>query len=74
MNLMVKWLKKWKIKFSESKSGQIKFTLRRNKCPTVKLNDPDILQQSKVKISWNSFVFENKLGGTCVKEEKTDRT
>jgi hypothetical protein len=44
-----KWLKKWKIKFNESKSSHISFTLRKDHCPAVNINQTIILQTEVVK-------------------------
>lgn len=43
------WLKKWKIKVNESKSSHITFTLRKERCPTVTINQETIPQADAVK-------------------------
>jgi hypothetical protein len=38
LNIIEKWLKKWKINVNESKSSHIQFTLRKGHCPAVNVN------------------------------------
>jgi hypothetical protein len=49
LHIIEKWLKKWKIKVDESKSSQIKFTLRKGYCPAVNTNHTIIPQTEVVK-------------------------
>ena len=49
LNLMEKWLHRWKIKVNESKSAHVTFTLRKGNCPSVHLNHVNIQQQDVVK-------------------------
>jgi hypothetical protein len=42
LNLIQEWIHKWKIKINEAKSTQVTFTLRREQCPPVRLNDQNI--------------------------------
>jgi hypothetical protein len=42
LNLIQEWIHKWKIKMNEAKSTQVTFTLRREQCPSVRLNDHNI--------------------------------
>jgi len=45
----VKWIKKWKINFNESKSSHTKLTLRKGHCPAVNINQIIIPQTDVVK-------------------------
>jgi len=38
LNIIEKWLKKWKIKVNEFKSSHITFTLWKGHCPAVNIN------------------------------------
>jgi len=49
LNIIEKWLKKWKIKVNESKSSHITFTLRKGHCPAVNINQTTIPQTEAVK-------------------------
>ena len=49
LNIIEKWLKKWKIKVNESKSSLITFTLRKGHCPAVNINQTVIPQTEAVK-------------------------
>jgi hypothetical protein len=49
MCIIEKWLKKWKIKFDESKSLHIMFTLRKGHCPAFNINQTIIPQTEVVK-------------------------
>lgn len=49
LNLLGRWLTKWKLKINQSKSTHITFTLRRPSCPRVNLNQIHIPQQEVVK-------------------------
>lgn len=44
-----RWLKKWRIKVNENKSAHITFTLRKETCPTVEINNTPIPQTETVK-------------------------
>ena len=44
-----KWLQKWKIKVNETKSSHITFTLRKDHCPAVSINQTFIQQVESVK-------------------------
>ena len=41
INNVSSWLQKWRIKANESKSVQVTFTLRRDSCPTITLNNTE---------------------------------
>ena len=47
LNIIEKWLKKWKIKVNESKSSHLKFSLRKGHCPAVNINQTIIPQQKQ---------------------------
>jgi hypothetical protein len=49
LHIIEKWLKKWKIKFNESKSSHIKFTLSKCHCPAVNSNQTVISETEVVK-------------------------
>jgi hypothetical protein len=51
--------KKWKIKVNESKSSHIKFTLRKDHCPAVNMNQTNIPQTETIK--YLSLLFDFKL-------------
>lgn len=53
------WLKKWKIKVNESKSAHITFTLRKETCPAVTINNVQIPQTQAVK--YLGLHLDNKL-------------
>jgi hypothetical protein len=42
LNQMQEWTKIWKIKINEAKSTQVNFSLRREQCPAVFLNNIQI--------------------------------
>lgn len=44
-----KWLKDWRIKANENKSVQVTFTLKKETCPPVTLNNNDIPQENVAK-------------------------
>jgi hypothetical protein len=46
LNLIQAWIHKWKIKINETKSIQLNFTLRREQCPQVRLNNNNNILQS----------------------------
>ncbi|PNF38784.1 RNA-directed DNA polymerase from mobile element jockey [Cryptotermes secundus] len=43
------WLKKWRIHINETKSVQVTFTMRKEQCPAVHINNTEIPQSSTVK-------------------------
>ena len=49
LHIIEKWLKEWKIKFNESKSSHIMFTLRKGHWPAVDNNQTIIPQTEAVK-------------------------
>jgi hypothetical protein len=63
------WIHKWKIKINEAKFTQVTFTLWREHCPTVRLNDQNIPQSPSVKylgihldskLTWKDHVIKNR--------------
>jgi hypothetical protein len=49
LNSIEKWLQKWKIKVNEPKSSHITFTLRKDHCPAVSINQTITPQVESVK-------------------------
>jgi hypothetical protein len=49
LNEIQLWLKKWRMKVNETKSVQITFTLKKNTCPAVQLNNKQLTQPDEVK-------------------------
>lgn len=49
VTLVENWLKKWKVRVNEQKSSHITFTMRRDNCPPVTLNNAQIPQSQDVK-------------------------
>jgi len=64
LNIIEKWLKKWKIKVNESKSSHIKFTLRKGHCPAVNINQTIIPKTEVVKCLGTALRLQVKLEGT----------
>jgi len=69
LNLIQNWFIKWKIKANETKSNHITFTLRKNTCPPVKLNNNTIPQSNDVKylgihldrrLTWQKHIFTKR--------------
>lgn len=54
-----KWLAKWRIKVNETKSSHITFTLRRETCSTVTLNNNPIPQ--KVEVNYLGMNLDRRL-------------
>ncbi|KAL7293744.1 hypothetical protein TKK_0012811 [Trichogramma kaykai] len=49
MSRMEEWFKTWRISVNETKSVNITFTLKKDTCPPIKLNDKVIPQENQVK-------------------------
>lgn len=49
LNAITDWFKTWRIKTNENKSVHITFTLNRNSCPPVTINNTQLPQVSEVK-------------------------
>jgi len=69
LNNISKWLKDWRIKANESKSGDVTFTTRRETCPTVHLNNIQIPQANEAKylglyldrrFTWQKHIFTKR--------------
>ncbi|PNF37467.1 hypothetical protein B7P43_G15364 [Cryptotermes secundus] len=69
LNQIQAWLYKWKIKINETKTIQVNFTLRREHCPQVGLNNNNISQSSSVKylgiymdsrLTWKDHVIKKR--------------
>ena len=63
------WCKEWRITLNETKSVQVTFTLRRDTCPAVYLNEKPLPQQDKVKylgmhldrrLTWNEHIWTKR--------------
>lgn len=64
------WLSKWKIKVNETKSTHVTFTLRRETCPPVTLNNQILPQASEVKylgihldrrLTWHKHIWTKRM-------------
>lgn len=69
LNLIQNWMVKWKIKANENKSNHITFTLRKDTCPPVKLNNKSIPQSNDVRylgihldrrLTWQKHIFTKR--------------
>lgn len=69
LNQIQNWLEKWKIRANETKSVQVTFTLRRETCPPVQLNNALIPQATDVKylgvhldrrLNWQKHIFTKR--------------
>jgi hypothetical protein len=49
LNKIQLWLKKWHMKVNETKSDQVTFTLNKNTCPPLQLNNNQLTQPEEVK-------------------------
>ena len=49
LNKIQLWLKKWRMKANETKSFQVTFTLKKNTCPPVHLNNKQLTHTDDVK-------------------------
>lgn len=49
LNEIQHWLKKWRVKANEGKSAHVTFTMRRQTCPPVSLNNKEIPQANEAK-------------------------
>lgn len=64
-----KWFKHWRIKVNELKSVHVTFTLKKNNCPTVQLNNCVLPQKDAVKylgmhldrrLTWQTHIFTKR--------------
>lgn len=69
INEVESWLQNWKIKVNESKSVHVTFTLRRQICPPVTINNKTIPQADDVKylgiyldrrLTWQKHIFTKR--------------
>jgi hypothetical protein len=69
LNQFEKWLKRWRIKANENKSNHVTFTLKRENCPTVRLNGNQIPQGETEKylgiyldrrLMWVTHIFAKR--------------
>lgn len=69
LNLMQTWFEKWKLKANETKSIHVTFSLRKDNCPTVHLNNVSIPQANDVKylgihldrrLNWQKHIFTKR--------------
>lgn len=69
LNEIEEWLSTWRIKVNENKSTHITFTLNRETCPPVKLNNKDIPQNENTKylgmhldrrLTWKKHIFTKR--------------
>ena len=64
------WTRKWRLKINETKSAQITFTLRKENCLPVHINQATIPQTDKVKylglhfdkrLTWREHVTKTRI-------------
>jgi hypothetical protein len=63
LNIIHQWTKRWKIKINESKSSFITFTLKKDTCPQVTMNNISIPVCSEVK--YLGLILDSKLTWNC---------
>jgi hypothetical protein len=70
LNLLQKWLRKWRIKVNTEKSVHVTFTLRRRECPPLYLNRNRIPSHNSVRylgliidkrLTWKQHIKEKRL-------------
>jgi hypothetical protein len=72
LNLLEAWATKWKIKMNETKSTQVTFTLRKNRCPPV-FNNILIPESPSLKyLGMHIYGRKTKLERTYSEKEKTN--
>jgi hypothetical protein len=63
------WLRDWRIKANETKLVRVTFTTKREKCPSVHINDVQIAQENHVKylglhldrrLTWHTYIFSKR--------------
>ena len=59
LNKIQLWLKKWRMKENETKSAQVTFTLKKNTCPPVQLNNKQLTQTEEVNPYPTAFPYGN---------------
>lgn len=64
------WLKKWRIKANTTKSVQVTFTMNRDSCPPVQLNNQELPQADEAKylgihldrrLTWRKHIFTKRI-------------
>lgn len=69
LNNLEQWLKKWKIRVNENKSTHVTYTLRKETCPVVTINNVQIPQAQTVKylgihidrkLTWKHHIMKKK--------------
>lgn len=69
LNRIQDWLKKWRIKINETKSIHVTFTMKRDTCPPVKINNCQIPQAEDAKylgihldrrLTWRKHIFTKR--------------
>ena len=69
LNNIETWLKKWRIRVNETKSSQVVFSLRKNVCPQVRLNNILLPQAESVKylgmhldkkLTWKEHIWHKR--------------
>jgi hypothetical protein len=69
LHFLEEWLHKWKIVANETKSCHVTFTLRKGKCPAVKINQIYIPQKTTArylglhldnKLTWRNHIRKNR--------------
>ena len=69
LNTISSWLKKWRIKANEAKSVHVTFTLRKQQCPAVTLNNTEIPKSNTAKylgmhldkqLTWKQHIFTKR--------------
>ena len=73
LHIIETWLKKWKIMVNESKSLHITFTLRKDHCPAVNINQSIIPQTEVVKYLRLHFDCRLKWKEHIAQTKKTNR-
>jgi len=66
------WLQKWKIKVNETKSSHITFTLRKDNCPAVSINQTVLPQVESVKYFRTTLRPQTELESTHYQETETN--
>ena len=69
LNTIQPWLRKWRIKVNENKCQHVTFTLRKETCPTVRLNGKQLPQSESAKylglhldrrLNWKTHIFTKR--------------
>jgi hypothetical protein len=55
------WLQKWKIKVNETKTPHITFTLRKDNCPAIRINQTVLPQLGRIRKVLRTIHFDCKL-------------